>query len=261
MKNYFDLTGQVAIVTGCSTGLGVQMAKALANQGAKIVALARRQNRIEEVAAEISAEYGVETLAVRCDITDTAAVEAAVDTALARFGRIDILVNNAGGSFGVKGTPDLISLEDWDKVVKVNLYGQFYFVHAVTPYMKAQQYGRILCMSSKAGRSRGSGNSGTPYAAAKAGILGMVRTVSADVGPYGITINAIAPGAILSGERIKNFWNNRPQSDIDEKLKSTPVRRFGENEDVASAVLFLTSERASFITGAVLDVNGGAWVG
>ena len=92
-------------------------------------------------------------------------------------------------------------------------------------------------------------------------VLPLVRTVSADVGPYGITINAIAPGAILSGERIKNFWNNRPQSDIDEKLKSTPVRRFGENEDVASAVLFLTSERASFITGAVLDVNGGAWVG
>ncbi|MBR4162362.1 MAG: SDR family NAD(P)-dependent oxidoreductase, partial [Solobacterium sp.] len=96
MKNYFDLKGQVAIITGCSTGLGVQMAKALANQGANIVAVARRQNMIESVAEEIKKEYGVETLAVRCDITDTDAVNAMVDTVLEKFGRIDILINNAG---------------------------------------------------------------------------------------------------------------------------------------------------------------------
>ncbi|MCQ2103740.1 MAG: SDR family NAD(P)-dependent oxidoreductase, partial [Fibrobacter sp.] len=96
MTNYFDLSGQVAVVTGCSTGLGVQMAKALANQGAKIVAIARRKEMIDKVAADLTAEFGVETLAVQCDITDTAKVEAAVDEILAKFGRIDILINNAG---------------------------------------------------------------------------------------------------------------------------------------------------------------------
>ena len=129
MKNYFDLTGQVAIVTGCSTGLGVQMAKALANQGAKIVALARRQNRIEEVAAEISAEYGVETLAVKCDITDTAAVEAAVDAALARFGRIDILVNNAGT--GAVAPAEDITDDQFSREMDVDLFGSFKVARSV----------------------------------------------------------------------------------------------------------------------------------
>lgn len=251
---------RTAIVTGGAQGIGREIVKEYLEAGVKVCAFDLNAEQLDSLKAEFAA-YGDDLITAAGNVTSYEDVEACVKKAAEAFGRIDILVNNAGGSFGVKGTPDLISLEDWDKVVKVNLYGQFYFVHAVTPYMKEQQYGRILCMSSKAGRSRGSGNSGTPYAAAKAGILGMVRTVSADVGPYGITINAIAPGAILSGERIKSFWNNRPQADIDEKLKSTPVRRFGENEDVASAVLFLTSERASFITGAVLDVNGGAWVG
>ena len=175
--------------------------------------------------------------------------------------KIDVLVNNAGGSFRINGSIETIDAIDWDKVIRLNLRNQFLFIRGVVPTMKERKYGRIICMSSKAGRSRGSGNSGSPYTAAKAGILGLVRQASADLGPFGITVNAVAPGVIMSGERIKNYWAKRSPEDVAAHLKNIPVNRFGVNEDVAYAVLFLCNERASFINGAVIDINGGAWVG
>ncbi len=129
MKNYFDLKEQVAIVTGCSTGLGVQMAKALANQGANIVVVARRQNLIDEVAAEIAKEYGVKTLAVRCDITDTDAVNAMVDTVVEKFGRIDILINNAGT--GAVAPAEDITDEQFGNEMNIDLFGSFRVARAV----------------------------------------------------------------------------------------------------------------------------------
>ena len=129
MKKYFDLTGQVAVVTGCSTGLGVQMAKALANQGANIVAIARRQNLIEEVAKEITDTYGVETMAVPCDITDTDRVNAAVDEILARFGRIDILINNAGT--GAVAPAEDITDPQFENEMQIDLFGTFRVARAV----------------------------------------------------------------------------------------------------------------------------------
>ena len=129
MKNYFDLKGQVAIVTGCSTGLGVQMAKALANQGANIVAVARRENLIQEVAAEIAKEFGVETLAVKCDITDTANVDSMVDSVMQKFGRIDILINNAGT--GAVAPAEDITDEQFGNEMNIDLFGSFRVARAV----------------------------------------------------------------------------------------------------------------------------------
>ena len=129
MKSYFDLKGQVAVVTGCSTGLGVQMAKALANQGAKIVAVARRKEKIDAVADEIKKEFGVETLAIQCDITDTAKVDSAVDEVLAKFGRIDIVINNAGT--GAVAPAEDITDDQFYNEVNIDLFGSFRVARAV----------------------------------------------------------------------------------------------------------------------------------
>lgn len=150
MKSYFDLKGQVAIVTGCSTGLGVQMAKALANQGANIVAIARRKDKIEAVASEIAATYGVETLAVQCDITDTERVNAAIDEVLAKFKRIDIVINNAGT--GAVAPAEDITDEQFNGEINVDLGGTFKVSRAVAKKaMIPAKYGRIINIASMYG--------------------------------------------------------------------------------------------------------------
>ena len=170
MKNYFDLKGQVAIVTGCSTGLGVQMAKALANQGAAIVAVARRQNMIDDVAAAIKAEYGVETLAVRCDITDTAQVEAMVDAVLAKFGRIDILVNNAGT--GAVAPAEDITDEQFGNEMNIDLFGSFRVARAAAKKaMIPAKYGRVINIASMYGLVGNKIAGSAPYHAAKGGVV------------------------------------------------------------------------------------------
>jgi 3-oxoacyl-[acyl-carrier protein] reductase len=154
-----------------------------------------------------------------------------------------------------------ISLEDWDRVLNLNIKSAFLCVHAVLPYMKRAKWGRIVNMSSMAGRSR-SYFGGVPYATAKAALIGMVRQGSREMAPFGITINAVAPGVIVAGERIRNYWETvRSEEDRAELLKTIPAGRTGGGEDVASAVAYLVSDGASYVTGAVLDVNGGIWVG
>ncbi|MBQ2118700.1 MAG: SDR family NAD(P)-dependent oxidoreductase, partial [Clostridia bacterium] len=193
MKNYFDLKDRVAIVTGCSSGLGVQMAKALANQGADIVAVARRQNMIDEVAEEIAKEYGVRTVAVRCDITDTAAVDAMVDEVLARFGRIDILVNNAGT--GAVAPAEDITDEQFENEVNIDLFGSFRVARAVAKKaMIPAKYGRIINIASMYGLVGNKIAGSAPYHAAKGGVVNMTRALAAEWGKYRITVNAICPG-------------------------------------------------------------------
>ena len=253
MKNYFDLTGQVAIVTGCSTGLGVQMAKALANQGAKIVALARRQNRIEEVAAEISAEYGVETLAVKCDITDTAAVEAAVDAALARFGRIDILVNNAGT--GAVAPAEDITDDQFSWEMDVDLFGSFRVARAVAKKaMIPAGYGRIINIASMYGLVGNKIAGSAPYHAAKGGVVNLTRALAAEWGRHGITVNSICPGYFytdLTRETLDSeFFQQNARTMI-------PEERYGNEGELDTAVVFLSSPASSYVTGVNLPVDGG----
>ena len=192
-RNYFDLSGQVAIVTGCSTGLGVQMAKALASQGANIVVVARRQNLIEQVAEEIHNEFRVETLPVVCDITDTAAVEAMVDAALKKFGRIDILINNAGT--GAVAPAEDITDEQFENEMQIDLFGSFKVARAVAKKaMIPAKYGRIINIASMYGLVGNMIAGCAPYHAAKGGVVNLTRSLAAEWGKYGITVNSICPG-------------------------------------------------------------------
>ncbi|MBQ5433018.1 MAG: SDR family NAD(P)-dependent oxidoreductase, partial [Treponema sp.] len=197
MKAYFDLKGQTAIVTGCSTGLGVQMAKALANQGANIVAVARRVEKIEAVAAEIKNEFGVQTLAVRCDITDTQAVDDMVKKVMDTFGRIDILVNNAGT--GAVAPAEDITDEQFNNEINIDLFGTFRVARAVAKAaMIPAKYGRIINIASMYGLVGNKVAPCSPYHAAKGGVVNLTRGLAAEWGKYNITVNAICPGYFYS---------------------------------------------------------------
>ena len=253
MKNYFDLKGRVAIVTGASTGLGVQMAKALANQGASIVVVARRQNLIEEVAAEITKEYGVETLPVRCDITDTEAVEAMVDAALAKFGRIDVVINNAGtgGVVPAEDMPDATFMNE----VNIDLVGTFKVSRAVAKKaMIPQKYGRIINIASMYGLV---GNKVAPtaaYHAAKGGVVNLTRALASEWGKYGITVNSICPGYFYSPLTKETLDSDFFQQNAKTMI---PEERYGNEGELDTAALFLASPCSTYVTGVNLPVDGG----
>ena len=193
MKQYFDLKGQVAIVTGCSGGLGVQMAKALANQGCNIVPVARRLDKLEEIAKEISEEYGVECLPLRLDITDTEAVDRVVKEAYDHFGRIDILINNAGT--GAVAPAEDITDDQFANEMEIDLFGTFKVARAVAKTaMIPAKYGRIINIASMYGLVGNKVAGSAPYHAAKGGVVNLTRALAAEWGKYGITVNAICPG-------------------------------------------------------------------
>ncbi len=252
-RNYFDLSGQVAIVTGCSTGLGVQMAKALASQGANIVVVARRQNLIEQVAKEITDEFWVETLPVVCDITDTQAVEAMVDAALKKFGRIDILINNAGT--GAVAPAEDITDEQFDNEMQIDLFGSFRVARAVAKKaMIPAKYGRIINIASMYGLVGNKVAGSAPYHAAKGGVVNLTRALAAEWGKHNITVNSICPGYFytpLTQETLdSDFFQQNAKTMI-------PEERYGNEGELDTAALFLASKASSYVTGVQLPVDGG----
>ena len=253
MNNYFDLTGRVAVVTGCSTGLGVQMAKALASQGANIVALARRQNLIDEVAADIEKTYGVKAIGVACDITDTERVNAAVDTILEKFGRIDILINNAGtgGVTPAEDVPD----EMFANEMNIDLFGTFKMARAIAKKaMIPAKYGRIINIASMYGMVGNKIAGSSPYHAAKGGVVNLTRALAAEWGNKGITVNAICPGYFytpLTKETLDSeFFQQNAKTMI-------PLERYGNEGELDTAAIFLSSPASSYVTGAIVPVDGG----
>ena len=253
MKRYFDLNGRTAIVTGCSTGLGVQMAKALANQGANIVALARRQDKIEAVAKEINKQFGVDTLAVKCDITDTEAVKAAVQQALDHFSRIDILINNAGT--GAIAPAEDITDEQFANEVNVDLFGTFKVAREVAKQaMIPQKYGRIINIASMYGLVGNKIAGSSPYHAAKGGVVNLTRALAAEWGKYGITVNAICPGY---------FYTPLTKETLDTPCFKAyagsviPSERYGEEGELDTAAIFLASDKTAYVNGVMLPVDGG----
>ena len=253
MKNYFDLSGQVAVVTGCSTGLGVQMAKALANQGAKIVAIARRKDKIDAVAKEIADTYKVETLAIQCDITDTERVNAAVDEILAKFGRIDILINNAGT--GAVAPAEDITDEQFAGEMNVDLFGTFKFARAAAKKaMIPAKYGRVINIASMYGLVGNKIAGSAPYHAAKGGVVNLTRALAAEWGKYNITVNSICPGYFytpLTKETLdSDFFQQNAKTMI-------PMERYGNEGELDSAAVFLASPASTYVTGVNLPVDGG----
>jgi 3-oxoacyl-[acyl-carrier protein] reductase len=246
-----NLTGQVAIVTGAARGIGQAAALALAREGADVVIADVGPGH--ETVARVR-ESGRRALYVPTDVTRRDAVAALVQRTLDEFGRIDILVNNAGtlGRVGIEDTTDAI----WERDVNTTLRGSFYCIQAVLPHMKSRGHGKIVNISSVSGKIGGvasraagadSGRSGPAYAAAKGGLIALTKWVAKDVGRFGIYVNAIAPGGIDT-DMTRGY---------DYGAANFPIPRMGQPQDIAEAVVFLASQAANFITGAVLDVNGG----
>ena len=253
MKNYFDLKGQVAIVTGCSTGLGVQMAKALANQGAAIVAVARRQELIDAVAAEIAKEYGVETLAVRCDITDTAMVDEMVAKVMEKFGRIDILVNNAGT--GAVAPAEDITDDQFANEMNIDLFGSFRVARAVAKQaMIPAKYGRVINIASMYGLVGNKIAGSAPYHAAKGGVVNLTRALAAEWGKYNITVNAICPGYFYTPLTVDTLNSDFFQQNAKTMI---PEERYGNEGELDTAAVFLASPDSAYVTGVNLPVDGG----
>ena len=252
MKNYFDLKGQVAVVTGASTGLGLQMAKAFANQGANLVLLARRMNLLEENAKAITEEYGVEVLPFACDITDTERVTAAVAATLERFGRVDILVNNAGT--GAVAPAEEITDEQFRHEMNIDLFGTFICAREFGKEMIKAQYGRIINIASMYGLVGNMIVGSSPYHAAKGGVVNLTRALAAEWGKYGITVNSICPGY---------FYTDLTTETLDSEFfqaiakKNIPATRYGKQGELDTCALFLASPASTYVTGQNIAVDGG----
>ena len=249
---------KVAIVTGGADGIGKELVKKYLANHYDVAVLDISEKALKSAAEEFNGlgRY----FPVVTNVLDEASVTASVGKVIDRFGHIDILVNNTGGSMAMSLEIERISAQDWDKVINFNLRGTFLCSKAVIPVMKQNKSGRIVNMASIAGRGR-SFFGGTAYAAAKAGVIGFTRQASRELGNFGITINAVAPGVVMTA-RVSDYWHNKRTADERNGLLSlTPLGRMGEPADIVEAIYFLTSENASYITGAVIDVNGGQWVG
>jgi len=251
VQDLFDLSGRTAIVTGGGTGIGRQMAEALAELGANLVLCARKVERCEQAAAEL-AELGVKALGLRCDVRDPAEVQAVVDRTVSELGAIDVLVNNAGTSWGAPAvdTP----LEGWEKVIGVNLTGVFLFSQAAGRVMIDGEGGSIVNIASVAGL-RGSPPGkmdAVAYNASKGGVIAFTRDLAHKWAPHGIRVNAIAPGwfpSDMSKVLLDRFG--------EEFVRQVPLGRFGGADDLKGAVAFLASSASSFVTGHTLIVDGG----
>jgi NAD(P)-dependent dehydrogenase (short-subunit alcohol dehydrogenase family) len=244
-------TSQVVIVTGGGQGLGAAMAQRFAAEGATVVIGDINQDAAADRACQLSAETGRPAEGTGIDVTDSVAVTTWIDDIAARHGRVDVLVNNAGIIRDNRITA--ISDADWHDVVDVSLTGSFYCARAAIPHMRARRYGRIVSFSSMSWR----GNFGQAnYVAAKAGIVGLTRTIALEVARDGITANAIAPGLI---ETPMLASMNGPARD--KLVGKVPQRVTGQPADIAEAAAFLTSPAARYITGIVLDVDGGLGIG
>jgi 3-oxoacyl-[acyl-carrier protein] reductase len=244
------MSRRTALVTGASRGIGKACAQALAAGGHRVILAARSTQTMEETAAGMR-QNGMETFVIELDLASHESIAAAFSKAAKEFGRIDVLVNNAG--ITKDGLAVRMKPADWEAVLRTNLTGAFYATQQVLPGMMRERWGRIVNISSVVGEMGNPGQAN--YVASKAGLIGLTKSLAQEVGSRSITVNAVAPGFIGTDMTL----------DLSDELKqkmiaNTPLRRMGTPEDVAGAVNFLVSEEAAFITGHVLDVNGGIYM-
>jgi 3-oxoacyl-[acyl-carrier protein] reductase len=247
----FDLTGKVALVTGASQGIGRATALALLGAGAHVALAARNAEKLAAIVAEVTA-VGAQALAVPMDVADAEQVKAGFKRVVERFGRLDILVNNAGVTRD--GLAVRMKLDDWDAVLRTNLTGAHLCAQQALAVMLRQRSGRIINVTSVVAETGNAGQSN--YVAAKAGLIGLTRALAVEVASRSITVNAVAPGFIASPM-------TDPLSDAVKQalLERIPLGRMGTDAEVAAAIVFLASDEAAYITGAVLDINGGLRMG
>ena len=252
VRDLFDLSGRVAVVTGGGKGIGLQMATGLAELGSDLVLCARKPERCEAAAAELAGAHGIRAIGMRCDVSDPAEVQAVVDRAVSELGRIDVLVNNAGTVWG--SPPEDIPVEGWQKVVDVNLTGVFLCSQAAGRVMLEAGSGSIVNIASVAGLHGGDPDymNALPYSATKGGVLAFTRDLAWKWGRRGIRVNAIAPGWFPSD--MSKFVLG-PHGE--ELTKRIPLGHFGGPEDLKGAVALLASDAGAFMTGTTLVVDGG----
>ena len=242
------LTERVAVVTGAGRGIGKSITLTLAREGANVVVNDIAIKMAEEVTNEVK-NMGRKSLAIQADVSNSKEVNRMIELTLKEFGRIDILVNNAGVT--KRGSIKDLKEDDWDRVINVNLKGAFNCMKAVVETMKKQRYGKIINISSIAGKI-GDLASAPCYGASKAGMICLAKSLARELAPYNINVNVVAPHAIKTD--MSKEWSEEKKKNI---IANIPLGRMGEPEDVAEAVVFLVSDKAKFITGEVLDVNGG----
>ena len=248
----FDLNGNVAVVSGASSGLGVQMATALARQGADLLLLARRKERLDDLAKKLSAEHGVKVVAQRCDVTSTEDIEKAAETCEKEFGKCDILLNCAGASKD-KGVVEMTD-EEWDFTIATDETSVFKMTRAFAKLMRKNKYGRIINIASMYGLVGNTEIHTVAYHTSKGAVVNFTRAVAAELATDGITCNAICPGyfeteltkAVLDTPRFQEFAKTH-----------VPMERYGKPGELDAAVVFLASREASYVTGAILPVDGG----
>lgn len=247
-KSEGKLHKQVAIVTGAAQGMGAMIARCLAAGGAKVVLTDINTEKVARVAESINAA-GDSALATKTDVTKEDQVAKMVEMAIEHYGTVSILVNNAGILYPTR--IDNVTKAEWDEVLDVNLNGSFLCSKAVLPIMKENKFGRIVNMSSSAGRSV-STLGGVHYTAAKAGVLGLTRGMAKEVAPFGITVNAVCPG-LIDTEMARENCSPEQLRTYEE---SFPIPRLGTPDEVAQLIIFLATD-AAYITGAAIDINGG----
>jgi len=244
-----DLSGQTALVTGGARGIGRACAEVLSQAGARVIVLDIDLSRATDVARGLA-----DGVAIGCDLASVNEVAEACERIEEEFGGVQVLVNNAGLVLYRSGIAS-VSAEEWDRTMAVNLRGMFLVCQGLLPGMKARRYGRIVNLSSMSAR-QGAMDSSIDYASSKGGVIAFTRTLAKEAGPYGITVNALAPGIIGTEPVLRKYEGE------EKRLRGMiPLRRLGTPADVAGAVLFFASELSSYVTGVVLDVNGGLFIG
>lgn len=245
----FDLTGKVALVTGASSGLGAQMAEALAEQGCDVVIVARRQERLSLLADKIS-KLGRKCLPVKCDVTDETSIKEAVSVAKHAFGHIDILVNCAGICEFSAGVHDHTT-EQWDRVLDTDLKSVFLMTREVSHLMMEQQYGRVINIASVGGIQAGTSQIG--YFAAKGGVVNLTKALAAEMAPYNVCVNAIGPG-VFETEMTAGMLE--AEGSIILKNRSC-MKRFGKEGELNGALIYFASDACTYTTGQTIFVDGG----
>jgi 3-oxoacyl-[acyl-carrier protein] reductase len=251
MKDFFGLKDKVALITGAAQGIGYGIAKTLANQGVKVVLADINESSLNRLVHEEDGQILEKALKLKMDVSKGIDVDKGMKQIIETYGSLDILVNNAG----IVRDALIMRMkeEDWDRVLDINLKGAFLCAKVAAITMLKSRWGRIINISSVVGQM---GNPGqTNYSAAKAGMIGLTKTLAKELAPRGITVNAIAPGYIET--RMTEELNENVKNEM---LKMIPLRRFGQIEDIAFMVLALASEQAGYITGQVIPVNGGIYM-